>query len=596
MDVGSGERPYTFSRARGTLRARRRTVNATHHALIVSATFHGTVIEERHERSVGPVEIGHSERLSLPLPEGVPYLARVLWTSPVRCVVKDGLGQQHLLEPGGEVLVEMGPVSVRIYLAPQFSIRRVEGLTLQASLAWFTVVLMATVASMQGGWWQDPQNHCPWAMVTLPTVPDVRELALWVLGPGVAVALLLFIVARQAWRELPTWIAAAAALLVPLTYTLTGIEGRTGEDVLQSSFYYCFESDDEGAGGGSPLTAEYLHRLLAKDYDGDENGALEMKERPDADKKAERVYLPAGNKGPITEMGGAADTSRKPVRAPEVEDEPLPTPKKEESKPLFAKDVGEPMAETPPDEQDATDGVVELDVDPPKEEEADSDLPAEEQEGWGIQDWYDEQDKAMEQLEIDYMMKVANRRLKIDPDDAQALSILSYYQYLAADYDDAIDTYDHFIELYPDDAAGYNNKALVYKRLGDYDKEEALYRVALAIEPNDVTAINNLAVNLAHQGRYDEALSWMEQLEQLDPDDPYADLHRSKIHAEIGDDDKALFYLDKALQGMKELDTLHHIEFRQDIRVDPSFERLRQSARFRGILVKYYGKDTPLQE
>ena len=568
---------------------------ATHHALIVTATFHGTVLDERFERSAGPVEIGRSERLSLPLPEGVPYLARAVWTSPVRCVLKDGLGQQHVLEPGGEVRIDMGPVQVRMYLAEQFAIQRVETMTVQASLAWFTVVLMATVASMQGGWWQDPEHHCPWAVITLPAIGDVRELSLWLLGPTVAVLVVLSVVARQAWRELPTWLAAAAALLLPMIYTVSGAQGRTGSEVLARSFHYCLPPEEQPDEIGSPLTAEYLHRLLAKDFDGDEQGALERHERDQHEKVAERIFLPAGNKGPITKMGGAADTSREPNRSPDSEDQPLPDPKVEESKPLFAKDVGTPIATPPPEDQDASDGIVELDL-PEPNDEAEVDLPSEEEEGWGIQDWYDEQDAAMEKLEVDYMMQVAQRRLKIDPDDPSALAILSYYQYLAADYDDAIDTYDHFIELYPEDAAGYNNKALVYKRLGEYKKEEALYRVALSLEPQDVTAINNLAVNLAHQGRFDEALSWMEQLEQLDPDDPYADLHRAKIHAEIGNVDEALRYLDKALLGMKELDTLHHIEFRQDIRIDPSFAALRKSARFRGILVKYYGKDSPLQE
>jgi len=47
---------------------------------------------------------------------------------------------------------------------------------------------------------------------------------------------------------------------------------------------------------------------------------------------------------------------------------------------------------------------------------------------------------------------------------------------------------------------------------------------------------------------------------------------------------------------MKELDTLHHIEFRQDIRVDPSFRRLRQTQRFHALLVRYYGNDAPVEQ
>jgi len=222
--------------------------------------------------------------------------------------------------------------------------------------------------------------------------------------------------------------------------------------------------------------------------------------------------------------------------------------------------------------------------------------PAEDKEGWGVQDWYDAEDTALEALEIELMLRAARERLRIDPNDPEALSVLSYYQYLAQDYAAAERTYEKFIRLYPEASAGYNNKALIYKRLGQYKKEEGLYRVALALTPDDETALNNLAVCLAHQGRFNEALTVMRHLEVIDPDDPYADLHRSKIHAEMGEDEKALEYLEQALGGMAQLDTLHHIEFRQDIRIDPSFEKLRHSRRFHAILLRYYGTDSPLQE
>ena len=570
---------------------------AHRYALIVSASFHGQVVEERFAASSRRVEIGNTEAMALPMPPGMSWMARAVWTTPARVVVEDGLGHQYVLEPDDEVLIEAGPVQLKLYLAEQFPIRRAEGWSLQASLAWFTVVLMATVASMQGGWWQNPENHCPWAVSVLPTVPDVMEPLLWVVGPVVALALVGAVVLRQAWQEAPSWVGATLALLVPLVYTLSGAEYRTGEDVLQASFYYCLPQEQQQDGIGGALSAEYLARLLRKDYDGVEDGQLEH-ERDKVVDKVDSFYLPAGNKGPVTEMGGAADTSRDPIRTPDTEDIPVPKAQRDEQVPLYAKDVGEPVQEEElPEEVDEQDGSAELDV-PLDEDSSDEalDAPAEEEEGWGVQDWYDEQDAAIEQLEIDYMIKAARGRLRIDPDDPAALSILSYYQYLAAEYEDAVDTYDKFIELYPDDPAGYNNKALVYKRRGDYAKEEALYRVALALEPLDFTAMNNLAVNLAHQGRFDEALAVMEQLEALDPGDPYADLHRSKVHAEMGNDEQALAYLAKALEGMRELDTLHHIEFRQDIRVDPSFEKLRQTHRFRDILVKYYGDDSPLQE
>jgi tetratricopeptide (TPR) repeat protein len=284
------------------------------------------------------------------------------------------------------------------------------------------------------------------------------------------------------------------------------------------------------------------------------------------------------------------------VRTPEVEDLVIPSDRgAKDVQPLYADEVGTPIEELPDlSEPDPGDGIV--DSEDPDARDDMPEPPAEEHEGWGVPDWYDEEDSTADTLEVDVMLSAAKRLLRIDPESAYALSVLSYYQYLAMDYEAAKDTYDKYIELYPEDAAGYNNKALIYKRLAEYDTEENLYRVALAMEPNDVTAMNNLAVVLGHQGRYDEALAIMAQLELLDPGDPYADLHRSKIYADMGEDARALEYLDAALRGMQELDTLHHIEFRQDIRVDPSFEALRATKAFRELLWSYYGEDSPLQE
>lgn len=350
------------------------------------------------------------------------------------------------------------------------------------------------------------------------------------------------------------------------------------------------------AGPGIDVTAEYLARLLREDYAGDEENAPLVTEldRPDAERETKSIYMPAGNDGPIEDMGGAEEQAPDPIRTPEEQQQEDIPKRGDQPAPLFAEEVGQEIDLQPSDpDEDGEDGLV-LEEEP---DELDAlERPAEEERGWGIRDWYDEKDAQIDNLEIELMIDVAKRQLKIDPQDPSALSILSYYQYLAQDYDAALDTYDQYIGLYPDSAAGYNNKALVYKRQGDYEIEERLYRVALALEPTDVTAMNNLAVNLAHQKRYDEALALMIELEDLDPGDAYADLHRSKIYADMGDDDKALFYLDKALKGMKALDTLHHIEFRQDIRVDPSFAKLRETRAFRDVLVQYYGDDSPLQE
>jgi tetratricopeptide (TPR) repeat protein len=131
----------------------------------------------------------------------------------------------------------------------------------------------------------------------------------------------------------------------------------------------------------------------------------------------------------------------------------------------------------------------------------------------------------------------------------------------------------------------------VLKREGEYIEEEALYRRALELDPSDTHVLNNLAVCLAHQERFDEALVVMERLQTINPEDSYADLHRAKIYAAMGKDRKALRYLERALDEAPELDTLHHIEFRQDLRLDPVFTGLKRDRRFEQILRDAYGDE-----
>jgi len=464
-------------------------------------------------------------------------MAKISWASPKEVRVVDGRGRQYLVEPDRDVEIVAGPLKVSLSLVLQYPMRRVEVVSAGATGVWVTLFLLMSVSTMSAG--TIYEKHCSWWPLQVPSVA-------------------------------------------------VGLCGSDGE-----------HSDSGRNILGVDVTAEYLARLLNEDFAGDESGVVTREiDRPAAEKKSKQIYMPAGSRGPVDRMGGAEDTAPTPIRVPEVDETRIPRKSIEDRlAPLFS-DEGTPVPEwLEPEVADLEDqGSDHGILDTEDETDGVAETPAEEEEGWGIPDWYDEEDAALEELEIDVMLKIAQRRLKIDPNDSSALNILSYYQYLAENYEAAEKTYDRYIALYPEDPSGYNNKALIYKRRGEYQREENLYRVALALEPTDVTAMNNLAVNLSHQGRHDEAVAIMVQLEVLDKDEPYADLHRSKVFAEVGDDDLALDYLRKALEGMQRLDTLHHIEFRQDIRLDPSFAKLRRTYAFRAILDEFYGEDTPLQD
>src|SRR5690606_31462181 len=132
---------------------------------------------------------------------------------------------------------------------------------------------------------------------------------------------------------------------------------------------------------------------LEKDYAGEDRGVIaDRVERERSEKKANDIYLPAGSKGPSDRMGGAADRAPEPIRTPPESREQARRPKREEA-PLTAPE-GAPI-DAPEPEEEADDAVA--DAAPPspvEEEEADDNdapPPAEQDEGWGIPDWYDEE-------------------------------------------------------------------------------------------------------------------------------------------------------------------------------------------------------------
>ncbi len=337
-------------------------------------------------------------------------------------------------------------------------------------------------------------------------------------------------------------------------------------------------------------TPELIARLIQQEFDGAEQApAQEHVPEVATDREVPSFYLPAGNKGPLDRAGGGEEVASQARRT-----DPNPRPERARHQPLAPQPDAVPTPDGPPAQPVL--GVQEprriADADQGAEEDvAPRPDPAEVRRGWGFRDWMDADDARRAEDALARRLELVRKRLAIDPDDPWALSNLGYYYYLAEQFDQGRRIYERFIELFPEEPAGYNNLALVYKRMGRYVEEERFYRKALALDPNDEHVLNNLAVNLAHQGRFDEALAIMARLEALDPDDPYADLHRAKIYAAMGQDGLALEYLDRALAGVQQLDTLHHIEFRQDLRVDPAFGRLRRTPAFASLLERYYGDD-----
>jgi hypothetical protein len=338
-------------------------------------------------------------------------------------------------------------------------------------------------------------------------------------------------------------------------------------------------------------TPELIARLLMQELSGAEQGVVARSERPEFQRKAPSFYLPAGSQGPMERAGGGAVAGGEPIRTP-------PNTKNQE---LSNAQAGQSdlVAQVTPVDINATqapglEGMI------PEPVEAKSDLASlppsvEEFVGWGFHDWLDvaESDNPTSR-EMRERLQLARDLMRIDPDDPFAILTVAYYAYLSENYELCRDLYQRYVTLFPEDTAGYNNLGLTFKRPKQYAQEESLYRLALALDSANVSAKNNLAVNLAHQGRFGEAESLMAELSVMTPNEPYAELHRAKIAAAAGEKRRAYRHFKKALTRAADLDTFHHIEFRQDIRLDPSFDGMRHQPRFRRLLEEAYGSDAGL--
>lgn len=381
---------------------------------------------------------------------------------------------------------------------------------------------------------------------------------------------------------LPRWLVEQSDLVFPLVMMIVGVVSL---QLHLLALLLAMLFPPEGAPPAPEPSIEYLTRLLKGDTAGESTGVVAIREhKVTSETKIDSYYLPAGSAGPITEPGGGRRVGKQPRSAD-------PRPQKGEDAVIAVQEFGSTEKLVPEEAPPAPD-IDEL-ADPlatPEGVQEAQPESIEKRQGFGLTDWYDTEDARKEEQEVRDTIRAADQLLKLDPDNIYGLSIKSYYQYLAMDFEGAGATYDRMLQLDGTSGATWNNLALVYKRKGEWKKEEELYATSLMMEPNQPNTYINLALCYAHQGRFDEALATMQRVEADLPDDPYADLHRAKIYALMGKEEESYRFLRKSLLVMRKLDTLHNIEYQQDIRVDPAFDKMRETTRFKKLLTKYYGK------
>lgn len=109
------------------------------------------------------------------------------------------------------------------------------------------------------------------------------------------------------------------------------------------------------------------------------------------------------------------------------------------------------------------------------------------------------------------------RLLDINPNDADAISLLAQMAKENGNYKQAIKHWKRVIELQPDNVEVMNNIGVSYAILGSFGKATVWYKKAIKLDENYALAYFNLATSLFEIGDYQESLKNAEKAMELDP-------------------------------------------------------------------------------
>ena len=96
-----------------------------------------------------PTQIGYTPVLSVPVPDGVPFICRISWEGPRQLCIQDGLGDTYHIGVGQELRIHIGPLKVEMMLNATQSLLRTERVSWRGSLAWLVIVLVTSILSQQ---------------------------------------------------------------------------------------------------------------------------------------------------------------------------------------------------------------------------------------------------------------------------------------------------------------------------------------------------------------------------------------------------------------------------------------------------------------
>jgi TolB-like protein/DNA-binding winged helix-turn-helix (wHTH) protein/Tfp pilus assembly protein PilF len=164
-----------------------------------------------------------------------------------------------------------------------------------------------------------------------------------------------------------------------------------------------------------------------------------------------------------------------------------------------------------------------------------------------------------------------------DPTSLIINSDLGYTYYLARRYDEAIEQCTRTLEMDANFELAHYEAGLAYVEKGNYENAFAEFGRATSLD-NKPQALAMIGYTFARAGKRRDAERALGQLEMLSKQRFVSPNAMAIIHAALGNNDKALDFLEK------DYDLRSSNIF--ELRVDPRMDRLRADPRFQGLLLR----------
>lgn len=142
--------------------------------------------------------------------------------------------------------------------------------------------------------------------------------------------------------------------------------------------------------------------------------------------------------------------------------------------------------------------------------------------------------------------KIANRSLKIDPDQSLPYSVLARAKFQTSGFEEALNLARQALRIDPKAFMAYQVIGEVYLRQGLNKDALIVFQEAVKLEPDDPELLNLLGSSYIKNKLYEEALPVLLKAQDIAPDLPGVNFNLALVYAKLQEGEKAMKHIDIA--------------------------------------------------